>query len=321
MTTVSEHMDRTSRPPGQGLRVILSFDVEEHHQIEAAAGLSVPPAAQAHYRERLGPPTYWLLEELAAHDIRATFFIVARIAEHSPELVRAIHRAGHEVASHSWDHRRVHRFTPDGFREDVRRSKDTLEQVTGEAVVGYRAPTFSIMPETAWAVDVLAELGMVYDSSIYPVRQDRYGWPQAPRAPFLAQGRGCRLLELPPASLRCLGVNVPTGGGGYFRLFPLWVLYRTLRQVERTASPAVAMLYFHPWEFDPDQPRLPLPAVSRFRTYVGLRRTRRRLHTLLGRHRFSRALDVARELLAHEAGLPVFAVGGLHGPLAQRPTT
>jgi polysaccharide deacetylase family protein (PEP-CTERM system associated) len=309
MTTVTEPVGMTAGARGQGLRVILSFDVEEHHLIEAAAGLTVPPAAQAHYRERLGPPTYWLLEELAAHDIRATFFIVGVIAEHSPELVRAIHRAGHEVASHSWDHRRVHRFTPETFREDVRRSKDALEQVTGEAVVGFRAPTFSVMPETAWALDVLAELGMVYDSSIYPVRQDRYGWPQAPRAPFLAQGRGGSLLELPPASLRCLGVNVPTGGGGYFRLFPLWVLHRTLRQAERSLSPPVAMLYFHPWEFDPDQPRLPLPRVSRFRTYVGLRRTRRRLHTLLGRHHFSRAIDVARDLRAHEADLAVFAVG------------
>jgi polysaccharide deacetylase family protein (PEP-CTERM system associated) len=152
---------------------------------------------------------------------RATFFIVGQIARHQPSLVRAIHQAGHEVASHSWDHRSVRRLTPAAFREDVRQSKDALEQVTGEAVRGYRAPTFSILRKTAWALDVLAELGMEYDSSIYPVRHDRYGVHAAPRGPFMARGFQHAIVELPPATLRLFSMNLPMGGGGYFRMFPL----------------------------------------------------------------------------------------------------
>jgi polysaccharide deacetylase family protein (PEP-CTERM system associated) len=289
-------------------QVVLSFDVEEHHRIEAAAGLTIDPALQEHYRQRVGPMTYWLLELLATHAIKATFFVVGEIARHSPELIQAIDRAGHEVASHSWDHRRVHSLTPESFREDVRRSKDAFEQLTGKPVVGYRAPTFSIMRQTAWAVDVLAELGMLYDSSIYPVRHDRYGVPDAPRAPFLVRGAERSLLELPPATLRFLGLNVPAGGGGYFRLLPLAVMERAIRQTGRQCWPAVATLYFHPWEFDPEQARLPLKRVSRFRTYVGIRRSRERLARLVSRHRFTRAVDVARALQQESASLPSFTL-------------
>ena len=185
--------DRLPLPPGRSWgkesQVILSFDVEEHHRIEAAAGLNVDPALKAHYDGRVAPPTYWLLDQLARHDIRATFFVLGPIARRDPGLIRAIHRAGHEVASHGWDHRRVHVMTPASFREDVRRSVDALEQVTGEAVVGYRAPTFSVVRQTSWAIDVLSELGLLYDSSIYPVHHDRYGVPDAPRVPFLVRGQ------------------------------------------------------------------------------------------------------------------------------------
>jgi polysaccharide deacetylase family protein (PEP-CTERM system associated) len=211
-------------------------------------------------------------------------------------------------------------LTPEQFREDVRRSKDALEQVTGEPVLGYRAPTFSVVRQTAWALDVLAELGMAYDSSIYPVRHDRYGVPGAPRAPFLARGASRSILEIPPATLRVLGVNIPTGGGGYFRLLPLFLMERTIRQVGRKCQPAVAMLYFHPWEFDPDQERLPLGRLSRFRTYVGIRRTRGRLAALVARHRFVRAIDVAKQLDTQMNSLPAYDVAdgsfGLPGPEA-----
>src|SRR5262249_3702607 len=155
-------------------------------------------------------------------------------------------------------HQPIQALSPAEFRRDVRQSKDALEQLTGAVVVGYRAPTFSIVRATAWAIDILAEVGMAYDSSIYPVRHDRYGIPHAPRAPFLARGGAPALLGLPPATLRWLGLNVPVGGGGYFRLLPLLCLNRALRQIQRKCSPAVAMLYFHPWEFDPEQARLPL---------------------------------------------------------------
>jgi polysaccharide deacetylase family protein (PEP-CTERM system associated) len=294
------------------VRLILSFDVEEHFRIEAAAKRIVEPSLRRHYGERLGPSTGWLLDKLDEFGHKATFFIVGQIARSHPSLVRAIHQAGHEVASHSWDHRAVHRLTPDAFRDDVRRSKDALEQVTGTPVHGYRAPTFSILRATAWALDVLAELGLDYDSSIYPVRHDRYGVPAAPRGPFLAHGFQHSILELPPATLRFLGVNAPMGGGGYFRLFPLFLTEWAMRQTSRACSPSVATLYFHPWEFDPEQARLPLGRLSRFRTYVGMGRSRGRLASLLARHRFSRAVDVANQLIQHREELPRFGIG--HGP-------
>ncbi len=284
--------------------IVLSFDVEEHHRIEAAAHLRLDPSLTATYAARLGPSTRYLLEQLDEHGIKATFFVVGEIAHSNRGLVRDIHSRGHEVASHGWDHQRVHRFTPPMFLEDLRRSKDALEQVTGEAVVGYRAPTFSIVRQTAWAIDVLGEAGFLYDSSVYPVRHDRYGIPQAPRAPFFAQGRAHAMLELPPATLRLLGVNVPVGGGGYFRLLPLLVMRHALRQTLRDCTPRVAMIYFHPWEFDPGQPRLPLRHLNRFRTYVGLTRTRKRLVALFRHHTFSRAVDLLARL--HGSPLPRF---------------
>jgi len=300
---------RLETQPSSPQKIILSFDIEEHFRIEAAAGLSLDPKLKARYSERLEPSTDWLLDQLAEVQAQATFFIVGEIAKHNPQLIQRIARAGHEVASHGWDHRRVHHFTPAAFREDVLRSKEALEDLTSEAVVGYRAPTFSITRDTAWALDVLAELGMLYDSSIYPVRHDRYGVPSAPRSPFMAQGEQRTLLELPPATLRLGLMNVPMGGGGYFRLFPLFLTRWAIHQMNHSCQPAVANLYFHPWEFDPEQERLPLGRLARFRTYVGIRRSRGRLASLLTQYSFSRAVDVAQALLAPGLeALPTFAV-------------
>ena len=280
---------------------VASFDVEEHHRIEAAAGLTVPAERQREYAARMDATTRRLLDQLAAAGVKATFYIVGEIATTHPELVRAIHAAGHEVGSHSWDHRRVHRFDPKSFREDLMRSKDALEQVTGERVYGFRAPTFSVVRETAWAVDVLAECGFEYDSSIFPVRHDRYGIPDAPRTPFIAVGAQRELLELPPLTYRVLGMNLPVAGGGYFRLFPPAVMRAGLRQAR-----TMAMLYFHPWEFDPEQPRLPLGRLSRWRTYVGVGKTTERLNRLLTAYPFRRAIDAVRELRTES--LPRFRV-------------
>jgi polysaccharide deacetylase family protein (PEP-CTERM system associated) len=287
--------------------IILSFDVEEHFRIEAGAHLSVAPAYQAHCLHRLDEATRWLLDQLGERGIQATFFIVGQIARHNPDLVRAIAGAGHEVASHSWDHQRIHRFTPQRFREDLRQSRDILSQVSGQPVLGYRAPTFSIVRQTAWALDVLAEEGLLYDSSIYPVRHDRYGVPDAPRSPFLARGNRNTILELPPVTLRLLGMNMPMGGGGYFRLFPLFLTRWAIRQTLKRTVPPVAMLYFHPWEFDPEQQRLALGRFSGWRTYVGISKTRDRLTALFRGHLFARAVDVARELERHR--LPLLDVG------------
>jgi len=292
-----------SAPP---VPVVLSFDVEEHHRIDAAAGLQVAPLAQRIYRERLSHSTTWILEQLAERGIHATFFIVGQIAETHPKLVKLICEAGHEVASHGWDHRRIHVMSPESFKEDIRTSKDALEQVCGTAVVGYRAPTFSVVHQTAWALDILAEVGMAYDSSIYPVHHDRYGIPGAPRCPFLAQGLEREILELPPATLGIGGLNVPIGGGGYFRLLPFPLMKLALSLSRRDPRCGATVLYFHPWEFDPDQPQLPLNALSRFRTYVGIRRTRDRFVRLLSGYSFVRAVDLARQLDENRESLTRF---------------
>lgn len=285
--------------------VILSFDLEEHYRIEAAVQYDCPMPMRDAYATRMEATTRRLLDLLAEFDAKATFFVVGQIAVSHPKLIRDISDAGHEVASHSWDHRRVHRFTPETFAEDLRLSRDTLEQVTGVKVRGFRAPTFSVMRETAWALDVLAEFGFAYDSSIFPVRHDRYGIHDAPRTPFLARGGKQSILELPPVTLRWWRYNLPVAGGGYFRLFPLQMMEAGVRQTQRL-QPAAAMLYFHPWEFDPQQPRLPLSRLSRWRTYVGMQRSIPRFRRLLSRHQCRRAIDVVADLKGQV--LPEFVI-------------
>jgi polysaccharide deacetylase family protein (PEP-CTERM system associated) len=290
---------------------VASFDIEEHHRIEAAAAVSCAPEQKHDYARRMEAATRGLLELLHATGVRATFYIVGEIARTHPALVREIHAAGHEIGSHSWDHRRVHHFTPETFRADLRQSKEALEDVTGTAVVGFRAPTFSVVRKTGWAIDALADCGFEYDSSIFPVRHDRYGIADAPRGPFLAVGRERELLELPPLTYRVLRFNLPVAGGGYFRLFPLAAMRAGLRQAHRAASataPSVAMLYFHPWEFDPDQPRLPLGRLSRWRTYVGMKKSTPRLKSILSGGPFTRAIDAVRAIRASGVELPRFRV-------------
>jgi len=309
---VSSQPDSDASPtsddgPGS-VPAVLSFDVEEHHRIEAAAGLDVAPELKGEYRHRMNQVTRWILEQLAERGIRATFFILGQIADHDPRLVRSIHEAGHEVASHGWDHRRILVMNPESFRDDLRRSKEALEQASGAAVVGYRAPTFSVVRKTGWALDVLAELGFLYDSSIYPVRHDRYGIPDAPRGPFLARGTRHEILEIPPATVRIGGLNFPIGGGGYFRLLPSPLMRLALSVSRRDPQSSATVLYFHPWEFDPDQPRLSLTRLNRFRTYVGIGRSRDRLSRLLSSYSFVRAIDLARRLQNRRDELPRFCV-------------
>jgi polysaccharide deacetylase family protein (PEP-CTERM system associated) len=288
--------------------VVLSFDVEEHHRIEAAVGLDVDTGLRREYRQRMNQVMEWILDQLTERKIHATFFIVGQIAETNARLVRTVYEAGHEVASHGWDHRRINLLTPQSFKEDLRMSKEALEQASGAAVLGYRAPTFSLVRQTAWALDVLGEMGMLYDSSIYPVRHDRYGIPDAPRGPFMAQSARYEILEIPPATLSVRGVNVPVGGGGYFRLLPFPLMKLALQRSRRDPNCGATMLYFHPWEFDPGQPRLPLRGLNRLRTYVGIQRTRDRLSRLLSGYSFVRAVDLARHLHESREHLPRFCL-------------
>jgi polysaccharide deacetylase family protein (PEP-CTERM system associated) len=287
-------------------RVVLSFDVEEHYRIEAASHLASTSEQQATDIQRVDLSTHRLLDLLAESGAKATFYLVAPLAKSLPDLVRDIDSAGHEIASHSWAHKRIHFWTPEQFREDLKKSKQTLEDAVGKPILGFRAPTFSLMRETAWALDILAEEGFEYDSSIFPVRHDRYGIPDAPRTPFMAIGTKHRLLELPPATWNLTGQNIPVAGGGYFRLFPPALIRAGIRQLSNKTAPPVAMLYFHPWEFDPEQPRLPLSKLSSWRTYVGIDRSTSRLKDLLTRYTFHRAIDVVEELKRKEVVLSEF---------------
>jgi polysaccharide deacetylase family protein (PEP-CTERM system associated) len=290
------------------MAVCFTFDVELHDQIEAAANHVCPEPLRGDYARRMEECTHWLLDALAEVGYRGTFFVVGQIARTHPHLIRDLVGAGHEIACHSLNHQRIHRQSPDEFRADLREAKALLEDASGTAVVGYRAPTFSITRETAWAIDVLAEERMRYDSSIFPVRHDRYGVPDAPRLPFRVIGRKRSLLELPLATLRIASLNLPAAGGGYFRLFPPAVMRAAVRQIEKQSA-GVSVLYFHPWEFDPSQPRLPLGRVSTFRTYVGIRRSRERLKSLLARYGSVRMIDVVEKLERAGVEPPVFRLG------------
>jgi polysaccharide deacetylase family protein (PEP-CTERM system associated) len=221
---------------------------------------------------------------LAEAGTRGTMFVLGWVAERHPGLVKELSAAGHEIASHGWSHRRVTDKTPSEFRAAVRRTKQLLEDQTGQPVLGYRAPSYSIVPSHEWALDVLLEEGYRYDSSLYPVRRPGYGFPGGGRYPHWLERPGGRLGEVPPATLRVAGINLPAGGGAYFRLLTYALTEAALRQAERRGE--AATFYIHPWEIDPDQPRLPVGWLTRIRHYGGLGRTRSRLQRLLARHRF-----------------------------------
>jgi len=269
----------------------LTIDVEEYyHALVFRKGAS--DAAAGALESRVEASTGRVLALLAAHDVKATFFILGQVAAEHPTLVQKIAGEGHEVACHGDAHEPVSHQTPAEFRADVRRAKAILEDIVGEDVVGYRAPNFSIGRAQAWAYDILLEEGFRYDSSIYPIVHDSYGDRTAPRFPYDVHrdGRGS-LVEVPIGTTRVLGVNLPIGGGGYFRLFPAALFRHGIRRVNaRERQPVV--FYFHPWELDPDQPRLAMAWRHRFRLYVGLRRQEAKLSRLFRDVRFTTVRDI-----------------------------
>jgi polysaccharide deacetylase family protein (PEP-CTERM system associated) len=249
--------------------------------------------------ERLGrrsaPVIHRLLEVLDAHNTRATFFILGWLAEREPEMVRAIASAGHEIASHGWNHRVVTNLTPEEFRSEVRRSREVLQELTGVPVVGYRAPSFSIVPGLEWAFEVLVEEGYQYDSSLFPVRlHPTYGYP-CDRDPHLIHTRSGPLAEMPPVTLRVLGTNFPAAGGAYFRFFPFHLLASALRQAEGRDRPGT--FYIHPWEFDSGLPEHGIPWTLRLRTRGRSGDLWTRTGKLLDRFEFERMDVTAHELL------------------------
>jgi len=257
----------------------MTCDLEDYYQVEGFHGLVSRDDWEA-IPSRLEDSTARVLDLFAEAGVSATFFVLGWNAEREPGIVRRVAEAGHEIASHGYAHRLVYDQTPDAFRQDVRRSKALLEDLAGQEVAGYRAPTFSITERSLWAIDILAEEGYRYDSSIFPIRHDRYGIPSAPRfLHHVAGPEGGRLVEFPPTTVRVLGGNLPVAGGGYLRLFPAHLIRAGLRQANRKGEPAI--VYFHPWELDADQPRMPVRGLSRFRHYVNLGRTAAKLRLLL----------------------------------------
>lgn len=263
----------------------LSVDVEDYFHVEAFAD-RIHPDAWPRFPSRVAANTRRLLELFARHGARGTFFILGWVAEREPGLVREIAAAGHEIACHSYLHQVLWRLTPEEFRADTRRAVAAISDACGVRPAGYRAPTFSVVPRTLWALEILAEEGFEYDSSVFPVRHDRYGIPAAPRFPYRFEfAAGGSLVEIPPMTMRLAGRNWPVAGGGYLRILPMWFTRWAAKQVRRREGRPV-LIYLHPWEVDSEQPRMGGRWTSRFRHYYHLSQTEPRLNELLAGRRF-----------------------------------
>jgi len=270
----------------------ISVDVEDYFQV-AAFDQQVAPDDWSKYPQRVRANTFRFLEIFAEYGVKATFFTLGWVAERHPEIVRAIVAEGHELASHGYAHQPAFRQDPEVFRADVVRAKHTLEQAAGIEVIGYRAPSFSIIAVNDWAFSVLEECGHRYSSSVYPIRHDLYGFPDAPRFPFVPKGTG--ILECPQSTIEIGPLRMPCGGGGYFRLLPYGVFRRAIRRINEVDGKPM-YFYLHPWELDPGQPRIKGAGMkSRFRHYLNLHRTESRLRRALQEFRwdrFDRVLDI-----------------------------
>jgi polysaccharide deacetylase family protein (PEP-CTERM system associated) len=269
-----------------------SVDVEDWYQV-ADFDAVIPFSEWDRYESRVARNTDVVLRLLDEAGARGTFFVLTWNAERYPDIVRRIAAAGHEVATHGYAHRIVYEQTPEEFRADVERAKKTLEDITGEAVLGYRAPSFSFTTRSLWAPDVLLDLGFRYDSSVFPVRDSLYGMPDAERFPYVIRERdGRRLVEFPITTTEFLGRNLPLGGGGYLRVFPYQYMRWGMRRVNRQEGQA-AVVYIHPWEVDPGQPRVKTAGKRGFSShYVNLGRTEAKLRRLLRDFRFAPMRDL-----------------------------
>ena len=264
----------------------MTVDVEDYFQVSAFEN-RIRRSQWDDCQCRVEANTHRILDLFAAHEVKATFFVLGWVAQRYPGLVRRIVEEGHELASHGYEHRRVTGQSPQQFREDVIRTKGLLEELGAVPVKGYRAASYSIGEKTLWALPILEEAGYRYSSSIYPIRHDLYGMPDAPRFAFRPEGTQT-LVEVPISTVRLLGKNLPCGGGGYFRLFPYALSRWAMGRVNlRENRPCV--FYFHPWEIDPDQPRLSgISLRTRIRHYLNLDRMAQRLERLLRDFRWGR---------------------------------
>jgi polysaccharide deacetylase family protein (PEP-CTERM system associated) len=272
----------------------LTIDVEDYFHVAAFAH-QIDPKTWDSYPLRVERNTDRILDLLGERGVRATFFILGWVAERCPALIKRIDALGHEIGCHGYAHRAIYDGTYEDFEQDVHRAKSIIENITGRALKSYRAPSFSITGRTLWALGVLAEAGFEYDSSIFPVRHDLYGIPDAPRFPYAKVLDAEHVIkEFPPSTLRFCGNNFPIGGGGYLRLLPYRLTALAIRRLNKTEKQP-AMIYLHPWEIDPEQPRIAAPWRSRFRQYQNLRSTERKLIKLLDEFPLGSMQDVLAE--------------------------
>jgi len=266
------------------IRNALSIDVEDYYMVSAFADV-VKFEDWSRYESRVEKNTRKILDLLDEYNVKATFFVLGWVSEHYPKLIQDIHKRGHEVACHGYNHRLVYDLSAKEFKEDTRKAKILIEDAIGVAVKGYRAASYSIVKQSLWAIDILIEEGFVYDSSIFPIYHDRYGYPEAERFPHFIKGSNGILKEFPLSTYSIFGYNVPIAGGGYFRLFPLWAIIAAIRKINVQEKKPV-IFYFHPWEIDSLQPKINGRWLSQMRHHMKLDSTLPKLRILLDKTNF-----------------------------------
>lgn len=268
----------------------LTVDVEEYFHVAALAP-NIPRESWDSRKSSVVDNTKRLLALFAQFDVRGTFFVLGWVAERHPQLVKEIAAGGHEIACHGFSHKLVYEQSQDEFRSETLRSKNLLEDITGSAILGYRAASYSIVRDSLWALDILVELGFAYDSSIFPVHHDRYGIPDAERKPHrMTTPKGKSIVEWPLATASIGGFRLPVAGGGYFRLLPYWISHWGLASINRREKRPF-IFYLHPWEIDTTQPRIATSRLSQFRHYTNIDKCEARLRRLLGTFSFGTAKD------------------------------
>lgn len=276
---------------------MLTVDVEDYFQVSAFAK-SVDRASWDNYPLRVEKNTHQILDLFDRHNTKATFFVLGWVAERLPGLVMEIAGRGHEIASHGYSHQLIYNQSKTVFEEETRRSKKILEDIVQRPVLGYRAASYSITPNSKWALDVLIEAGFKYDSSIFPIRHDRYGMPGAPDYPHHIIRESGRIFEFPLTSLNIFGYRLPVAGGGYFRLYPYWLTRMLLKAARRQTGNAF-IFYIHPWEVDDQQPRIEATRLSRFRHYNNLEKCEARLEKLLSDFEFTTIKQMMDDMDIH----------------------
>ena len=276
------------------IRNALTVDVEDYFQVSAFTD-SVDQDEWGKHPLRVENNTFKLLDIFDEHQVKATFFVLGWVAERKKGLVLEIAKRGHEVACHGYSHQLIYNQSPEVFRQETLRAKNILEDIIQRQVRGYRAASYSITEKSQWALDILAESGFVYDSSIFPVRHDRYGMPDTPEHPYkLKTPAGHSIIEFPLSTAKIIKYRLPIAGGGYFRLYPYWLTKAGLTQINRQQKPFI--FYLHPWEIDPEQPRISASWFSRFRHYNNLDKCESRLRMLMTDFQFGTTWDVLNAL-------------------------